>query len=372
MKILLFTQHIFPLQTPRAFRSWELILELCKQGHDVHVYAVLGKNDYSDILSKYPNLHLNTIPLNFTVVPFTSDGFPKRPLIDKVLGKLLGKYFAFPIIEFVKRIPQIISKGVQYDALISIADPHPIHWGCALAKEKFPQHFPKVWIADCGDPFMYNDTTKEYPKYFSYFEKKFSALCDFITVPVKEAVLAYYPEYRSKIKVIPQGFDFELNTIIPQPKNAIPHFAYAGMFYPDIRNPKQFLQCLLEISTPFVFHIYTPYTNLIQEYIEEFGNKIQIHKTIPRQELLEVLKQMDFVVNLENSNSPNQLPSKLIDYAIAQKPILSIQPQNPNRSNIKAFLAGDYQDALIVPDTERFHITHVAKNFIHLIQTTSV
>ena len=48
MKVVIISQHIFPMQTPRAHRTTELIIELAKRGYDVTVYAVLGKYDYTE------------------------------------------------------------------------------------------------------------------------------------------------------------------------------------------------------------------------------------------------------------------------------------------------------------------------------------
>ena len=367
MEILVITQHIFPLQTPRSFRSTELIKELSQQGHNVTCYAVLGKYNYTEFLSQNPNLKLKNISLKYTLQPFTSDGIPNRPLIDKVLGKLLGTYLFFPYIEFVKRIPEIIQNENQFDLVISIADPHPIHWGTAKAKEKFPNKFPKTWIADCGDPFMDNGNSN-YPSYFATFEKKFCALADKITVPVTEAIQGYYPEFRNKIHIIPQGFQFDLNPQNTYVPNAIPQFAFTGMFYKDIRNPKYLLQYLTTLSQNFVFHIYTPYTDLIDEFKNQLGEKLKIHAIIPREKLLIELQKMDFVINLENTNSPNQIPSKLIDYAIVQKPILSLNPQHIDKQKLQEFLQGNYQQQFIVENIEQYHISNVVQKFIELVR----
>ena len=366
MKILVITQHIFPLQTPRSFRSTELIKEFANQGHEVTCYAVLGKYNYTNFLESNPNITLKNIPLKYSLVPFTSDGIPKRPLVDKVLGKVLGKYLFFPYIEFVKRIPEIIKKEQKFDLLISIADPHPIHWGCAQAKIKYPRQFPTKWIADCGDPFMDNGRAN-YPFYFAKWEKKFCALADKITVPVHEAIQGYYSEFRGKIAVIPQGFNFNLDKGSDFVPNSIPQFAFTGMFYKDIRNPYQFLNCLCSIPQDFVFHIYTPYTDLIEEFIPKLGCKIKIHPVIPRKNLLIELKKMDFVVNLANVQSPNQIPSKLIDYAIVQKPILNVHPNEVDKKVILEFLNGDYRNALVVDNVEQYHIKNVVKKFINLV-----
>ncbi len=367
MKILVITQHIFPIQTPRSIRSTELIQELARRGHEVTVYAVLGKYDYSDFKNKY-GIKVKNIPIKWELHPYNSDGINNRTFIDKVLGKLLYK-FEFPLFEFYYRVPEIIKNEEQYDVLISIADPHHIHWGCTKAKKEFPNKFPKTWIADCGDPFMKNGKSQKHLNFFAKYEHLFCQECSYITVPIQQAVEAYYPEYKEKFRVIPQGFNFDLNNLKrKEVQNPIPTFAYAGMFYSDIRNPKLFLDYLCTIDKPFKFIVFTRYDNLIKEYKEKLGAKLEIRNSIPRKDLIEELKTMDFLVNLKNENGPNQLPSKLIDYGITRRPVLNINPSNPNKTIIDEFMNDDYSHELKIDNIEQYHISNVTSLFENLFK----
>ena len=362
MKILVVTQHIFPIQTPRSIRSTELIKELARRGHDVTVYAVLGKYDYRSF-QQQTGIRVKNIPIKWEKSPYNSDGSNNRTFIDKVASHLLNR-LEFPLFEFYFRIAEIIKHEERFDALISIAAPHHIHWGCAKAKIESPDSFPKIWIADCGDPFMKNGQAKEHLKFFAKYEHSFCKNCDYITVPVKEAIEAYYPDYRKKIKVIPQGFDFDLENIARKPvHNDIPTFAFAGMFYPDIRNPKPFLDYLATIDKDFRFIVYTRYTDLLIGHQSLLKDKLVIKAPIQRLELIEELKKMDFLVNIKNINSPNRIPSKLIDYGIANRPILDINPQGIDTQAIDQFLSGDYSKELVIKDIEKYHIKNVVAQF---------
>lgn len=367
MKILIVSQHIYPMQTPRAHRTTELAKELARQGNEVTVYAVLGKYDYSYFEKEY-GISVRNIKLKWQYHPYSSDGDNKRYLIDKLFGKLFSYYFEFPNIEFAYILKSILKNDLSYDAIISIADPHHIHWGIANLKDSLPNTFPKVWIADCGDPFMSNNKTKEHRRYFEKQERHFCSACNYITVPHSDAIEAYYEDYRKKIHIIPQGFNFELNSINTEPKNEVPTFAYAGMFIKDIRNPKSFLKILNEISLDFRFIIYTPYTDLIDPYIGEMGTKVIVKKPIKRDRLLDELKKMDFLINIENYNAPEALPSKVIDYAIAGRPILSFNQENITKEEIIKFLNKDYSSRYSVDDLHQYHISNVAKKFIKLIK----
>ena len=368
MRILVITQHIFPIQTPRSIRSTELIKELARRGHEVTVYAVLGKYDYSNFEYEY-GIKVKNIPIHWELSPTCSDGPAKRNFIDKISGRLFRK-FEFPLFEFYHRIPKIIANEIQYDVLISIAVPHHIHWGCANAKKKYPEKFPKCWVADCGDPFMKNGKTKEHLPRYAKYERFFCEECDYITVPIENAKEAYYPEYRNKIRVIPQGFDFDLDTV-GQKKvtNEVPTFAFAGMFYPDIRNPKLFLDYLCSINRDFLFYVYTRFDNLLVDYKDRLKGKLIIKNPVPRKDLIDIMSGMDFLVNISNVNSPNQLPSKLIDYGIAGRPIMDVNPQNPDKKQIDAFMNGDYSSALKIENLEDYHIRNVVSKFEELFNS---
>ena len=114
MRIIVVTQHIFPIQSPRAIRSTELIKELARRGHSVTVYAVLGKYDYSDFQQK-TGIVVKQIPIRWELFPNNSDGSGRRAFIDRVLGRLFRK-FEFPFFEFYFRIPKLLKKETDFDA----------------------------------------------------------------------------------------------------------------------------------------------------------------------------------------------------------------------------------------------------------------
>ena len=354
------------MQTPRAHRTTELMIELSKRGHEVVTYAVLGEYDYS-AFEKETGVKVKPIPMKWQITPYSSDLITKRSFIDKVLGKLLKKNFEFPEIEFKYRMEDVIKSEDDVDLLISIADPHHIHWGVARAKKALGSKFPTKWIADCGDPFMMNNETKDHLLKFEKQERLFCESANFITVPVEKAPYFYYPEYREKFHIISQGFRFELPTKNSySPINNIPTFVFAGTFLADIRNPKKLLDFLVAYDKPFKFVIYTKYTELIDPYMKVLGDKLEIRDQVSRNELISELKKMDFLLNIENLNSPGQTPSKLIDYSIANRPILSVSPDNPDFDMVRAFLSGDYSKAFEVDNLDQFKIENVVDKFLAL------
>lgn len=367
MKILVISQHLFPIQTPRAHRTTELVKELSRQGHKVTLYAVLGNYNYEKFCKEF-NIKLKRIPVKWQIIPYTSDGNGKRHFVDKVLGKLLGKLFEFPYVEFLFRIPQLIRNEAEYDALISISDPHQIHWGCARAKKKYPDKYPKKWIAESGDPFMDNGQSNAHLSIFGKFEKQFCSLCDFLTVPIEQAKAGYYKEFREKIRVIPQGFNFTLPIEKRTVHNDPITFAYAGIFNKSYRDPSNFLNYLIDKQYVFRFIVYTPFTDLISGFKDKLGDQLEIRAIVPREILLQELGNMDFLLNIENMNCPNQLPSKLIDYSLTGRPIMSINPDDVDKNKVDEFFQQNYSNEFIVENIEQYQISNVATKFVDLIK----
>jgi len=366
-KICIISQAIFPADQPRAFRATELAKELARKGYDVVLYAVLGVFDYSSFEKEF-NIKVKNIG-KMWFATLNSDNNERRNFIDKVLGKLLHRLIEYPNIEFMFRMPGILRKEKNIYLLISSAHPHPIHWGCAAARSFFQKKFPQIWIADCGDPYMGNKFFKKKPLfYFRYLEEWFCAKADYITIPIEGAKDGYYPKFHDKVKIIPQGFQFndiDINTC--PPNNQVPTFAYAGVFYKGFRDPSIFLQYLTTIKRPFKFIIYTQNQSIIKPYLSLLYGRIEVRQYIPRNELLKILSNMDFLINIENGTLVHS-PSKLIDYAIAKRPILSFSPDVVPRTAFEEFLNGNYAQQFVVKDVDQYRIESIAERFISLMK----
>jgi hypothetical protein len=270
--------------------------------------------------------------------------------------------FEYPAIEDMFRVKRALMNEDNYDLLISIAVPYPVHWGVAWSRTK-KHPIAKLWISDCGDPFMGN-VTDSYRKlfYFKYVEKWWGRKTDLISIPVETARSAYYKEFQPKIIIIPQGLRFDdINLKDTYTGNTVPTFAYTGMFIPGIRDPRKFLDHLLTLHQDFRFHVYTKDRNLVEAYKDILRDKLIIKDYIPRKDLLKELASMDFLVNFDN-NTSKQVPSKLIDYKLTGRPVLNITAQ-PNQKFISEFFSGDYKNALKIGDISQYDIKNVAQQF---------
>lgn len=359
-KILIASVSFYPRISPRSFRATEIAKEFAKQGHSVTVLTDMQNFDYTEFRKTH----------NIEILDFAKERWPEikgAGLVGKLIRFILNYFILYPDIKLAFLLRNKLATLRGFDLLISIAVPYPVHWGVALSNNSNNNLF-NTWIADCGDPFMGNKETKlGHPFYFHFVEKWFCKKPNFLTVPIKEAIGAFPQICRHKIRVIPQGFNFEEVRISGQTvQNSYPHFSYAGLLSRDIRDPSEFLEYLCSMTNlKFRFIVYTRNIDLIQPFKNRLGDKLEIRDYIPREILLKELARMDFLVNIENINNV-QSPSKLIDYALIGKPILSISPNRFKAFIVDEFLNGNYTNQFIVPDLEIYNIKNVASQFLKL------
>ncbi|HEY5125427.1 MAG TPA: hypothetical protein VIK14_16975 [Ignavibacteria bacterium] len=339
--------------------------EFARQGHEVMILIHNHGYNYNAFAEKHNLIIKDYVKGKCKEIPRD-----KNALL-KYFGKALNYLFLYPNILLMPLLSRILKNENGFDLLISVAFPYPVHWGVAHAIQK-NKLLTKSWIADCGDPFMGDKQSKfKPPFYFRLVENWFCKKPDFITVPVPEAINAYPYFCRHKIKVIPQGFNFEEVKITPlENKNPFPVFAYAGSLIKGVRDPSQFLDFLSTQDKNFKFIIYTQSVSVVAPYLDKLGDKLEIRNFIPRDQLLSELGQVDFLINIENRENV-QSPSKLIDYALTQKPILSIKHNALNESIILEFLNNNYKNKLVIDGIEQYNIKNVVDKFIELTYLSS-
>jgi len=366
-KILIVTYYFHPQNTPRAFRATELANEFAKQGHQVTIITTKNNEEHSKLEKEFGYTIKDVGKLSFR--NFTISGNRIVSLLKRILNRILQLLFEYPQIELMFKIRKVLKNENAYDLLISIAVPHPIHWGVAWARTK--NHIiAKTWVADCGDPYM-GCKTDSFKKFFHFilFEKWFCRKADFISIPNRDHLSQYYKEFEPKIRFIPQGFRFENSKIYKgQIKNAVPTFCFAGVLLKVARNPSVLLNYLNGLNIDFKFILYTESRELLDIYVNKLGTKIEIRPYIIRDELLYNLSKMDFLVNIEFHKSvQSNSPSKLIDYAIVKRPILSLNMEDFDNKKVDEFLVGDYSRQLIINEIDRFKIENVTNEFIKLV-----
>lgn len=359
MKILIVSGFFEPESTPRAFRTTELAKELSRLGHEVTV-GIPEKGDDN-------NSFTDGLPINikhFKHYPIRRK-YIGNSFVDRTLFYFENWLADYPAFKSMREVERFARNESGYDLLITIAVPHFIHWAVGKLYEQ-GHKIAKTWVADCGDPYMLNKIGKKKPFYFKPLELRWCRECDYISVPIESDINHFYPQFRDKIKVIPQGFNIDdLKGVIETPQNDVVTFAYAGTFIKNVRDPRPLLDYLVTCDKNFRLIIYGPNNYLLDSYKEKLGDKFEIKGSLPRKELIKCLCKCDFLLNIDNGNA-GQRPSKLIDYALAGRPIMSITSSNLDTDKIDAFLRRDYSQQYVVENVSQYDIHNVAQQFLEL------
>lgn len=365
LKILIVTHWFYPRQVPRAFRAHGLYKELIKNNC---VDVVIGEwrtilydgESYSQKLDKYSN----KIDTKSTEI-FSNSRFVQ--IVKAITEYFVGERYLITGGRFVKSAIRLD----KYDAVISIGLPFYIHWLTANAIKAYKKRGGSIIsISDWGDPFV-GQTIKKIAPYFNKIQKRICDVFDYIVTPTEQAV-DYYLQYtdRKKIQVVPQGIDFDEVKVESYVKGTIPRFAYAGIFYEGIRSPEPLLEYLSSLEKDFIFTIYTIkhgniYQNIILKYEAIMGEKLVVHDMIPRLKCIRELSKNEFLINIENMTS-TQIPSKLLDYSLTGRPILSFKQNEIPKQKFEAFLNGIYDGELKI-DVTQFDIKNISDKFIKMI-----
>jgi hypothetical protein len=372
MNFLVISSWVFNVYSPRAIRTYELVREFLEKGH--HVTLVCHKiNVPEDILSRQ-----NLTIINIRVPRYQSIKLGKHILlriIERFCNRLLYWFFEYPMIQYYFIVRSALKRlhVYSYDALISIAQPYPLHWGIASFLRK--NSIAKLWIADCGDPYalVQNDTVRKM-FYFKWMEKWFMRKCDYITIPILEGIDFYYPEFHHKIVIIPQGLSFpeakpkgsQNNSPISTSKNKV-QIGYAGNITAYQKRAKHLFKALTGLTQDFHFTAFADNPKFYQENMSiEVFSKCSIYNRVDRMQMLTYLEDMDFLIYIPYEK-PGQRPFKLIDYTFLDKPILEYKADEWSVKILHQFMQGDFTYRYSGVKLEEHRIEVVAQSFIDLI-----
>lgn len=370
-KILVIGYSFFPENGPRAFRTYELVREFLARGFQVDL--ILPRKQVF-VEQPVEISHLNITYLgdanNYGKTKL-AESFSKKSWLRNVaraMYRFLNPFTnTFDYLFLVRK--ELEKRNMKYDILISISHPVVCHIGTALALKHNKQlRSTSLKIAEYSDPF-YLKTGPKMLFVYKYLDRWASRKFDFIVVPTEKAIPAYKKHvHPDRIKVIPQGFNFENIIVDEYVTNDVPNFAYAGVFYSKIRNPKKLFDFLEKLEMEYVFHLYTSLTNtdsmdVINEYTERLGSKLKMYYNVDRIELIRSLSRMDFLINVNNSSSL-QSPSKLIDYALSGRPVFHCDQNDFDALKFRNYLNGSYDSDHF--DLSLYDIKNVVNQFLAL------
>lgn len=368
MKIQIVTGHFYPQLHPRAFRANELALEFSRRGHNVTVTNCWTMTDFDyAVYAKENNLEIVNLGLTQTKSDISGKKamFSSEDKLSTILRFLKEYLLAGSIPMRANRIARNLAIKPNTDLVIALSTPFSCLWGLSKYMKKHGKHF--VAIADSGDPFYYS---KQYSKapWFKEIERNVYKGFDFLTIPTENAIPLYSPLIEEeKIKIIPQGFRMDNLKLYKGDYNGPVRIAYAGVFYRDIRNPEFLFRYLAQSKREFELYLFMrSRDSLIDEYMVKYPSlqgKIKV-SSLPHDKLLYELSRMHFLVNIENLSN-TQMPSKLIDYGMAGRPIFSCNEKTFSLEKLDQFMEGNYEGKLEI-DVERYNIKRIVEEYIEL------
>ena len=336
-KILMVSDACYPELSPRAFRTTELARELAREGHRVTLLI--------------PNRQV------FRDDPLQADGL-RVIFADGTVEGRGGSAVARRNKSIRRFIPKFAQRWILY----------------FYCHEFFAKYNPGIFrqlVALDEPPFRGDVAPNVFPAYYLIL-KCWGRRFDYFTIPVEKALDCYTPyKSRERIKIIPQGFDLTAVKRRPYEPNPQPTFAYAGRFYEWIRDPEFFFDFLETLDADFRFDLYINYLDpcfaeMIRQAQQRVRGRIVLREALPRERLIERLGAADFLINFDNTTS-NATPSKLIDYAMTGRPILSFNDRTFDPDGFRAALRGDYRAQVRGIDLSQYDIRNVAAQFIDLI-----
>ena len=374
--ILIVSNACYPELSPRAFRTTELVRELVRRGHRV---TLLLPNRETYRRNPLTGDGLQIVYSSSRLEPEKGTPTARR---NRKIRSLLPKFAQRAVLYFychelrAKYDPGLCERLSElsgpFDAVLSISYPAAVHLAVSRAMRRNAALRSAVTIAEFSDPPFRGDVARTvFPAYFLYL-KRWARQFDYFTIPVEKALPCYTPYIdRDRVRIIPQGFDLSTVRRLPYTPHAKPVFAYAGRFYERIRDPKFFFDFLATLDTDFRFDLYVNYLDpcfreMIREAQGRVTGEIALHDPLPREKLIERLSQADFVVNFDNATS-NATPSKLIDYAMSGRPILSFNERTFDPEGFHAALSGDYSAQVKGIDLSQYDIRRIADRFEELI-----
>lgn len=377
MNILIVTHSYAPDPRPRAFR-WTAIAEAwAAQGccvdvvttgrrggavHDqqsgVHVHRVgerlLGRFAHPPGNPNEPGDAGNTAPSRFrrTLMALA------KGLHDATWKNIYWPDYACLWYRPALREAKRLCRSRHYDGVITVSHPFTGHLVGRGLKKAFPG---LTWVADMGDPFSADSTVPSnnqtlYRGRNRRAEAAVLAECDAASVTVegcKNIFVEDFPVVPDKIHVIPPLLSLATDRsegTAPFEKNGSIDLVYLGVLYAAIRRPDAVLALFADlrrrmndVRLHFIGDI-QGCEDVFAGYPDLVGTSILRHDPVARSRVAATLAASDALINIGN-DTPHQLPSKLVEYVAAGRPILNVVTSETDTS--VAFLK-NYPRALTV------------------------
>lgn len=357
MNLLIITHSYAPDRTPRAFR-WSAIAEYwVAKGDRIDVVATGRDGDPALVVRNGVNVHrvgegamgkLRRLFGGKRTTPGAGRGFiaTSRASAAKVLYDATWRRVYWPDHAMLWYLPALaeakrLCRTHPYDGMITVSHPFTGHLVGLSLKREFPE---LRWIADIGDPFSLDGSVPfNNPALYRGLNKRVDAKVyqrsDAVSVTVegcRAALASAFPVSAGKTQVIPPLLSLTPScdaTDTPLGKNGTIDLVYLGVLYADIRPPDALLALFAAMharNDSLRLHFFGDIQDCgdaFARYRPLMNTAIFVHGAVPHETAGAIMSKADVLVNIGN-DTPFQLPSKLVEYASAGRPILNIGRAN--------------------------------------------
>ncbi len=336
MRILIVSPYFYPFENPRAHRWTSIAMEWARLGHTVDVLTSAKTTASESILSD----KIELFPVGQASLREWS-GNPDSVFRQKLLevGKWFFKLWVWPdssmywIKPAQKKIDKLLS-DYNYDLVVSVSLPFSSHLVVLPHQSK---HDFK-WIVDVGDPFIQNsdfliNNRFIYSKKNERTERQVMEAADVVCVTTDSLKAHYENRYELKsVRVIGPIASSKLPVAEKEKLEEGITIGYFGSLYDHVRTAevlRPFLDHLggLDLRNTIRLDFYGYYRQGVVDQIKKMGEKsgcsIRFYDWIEREKVIDYMSKKTFLLSLGN-NSNLQLPSKVIDYFAARRPIIHI------------------------------------------------
>ena len=241
-----------------------------------------------------------------------------------------------------------------HDAMVSVS---PTFTGMLVGRAARAARPELRWLLDYGDPFsLQEQAPPNNPALYAALNRRVerdvlarSDAISFTTQATAERYAAAFPEVAARLHVIPPLLSTADDGGEPMfERDGTERFVYVGTLYRGLREPAFMLDLFeaLCARTPgkrrelHLFGDTIAFADLLAERQQRLGGVLKVHGMVPRAVANRAVRDADVLVNIGN-DTRDQLPSKVVEYAAAGKPILNIAhgPEDSSAAFLRSYPA---------------------------------
>ena len=365
LTVLFLTYYYPPQKFPRSVQISHLVQYVCKD-FNVTVVTSEPENEGDPSLLRFTPLD-NVVyapKSNFTKIIERSKG-------HRIKKEILPDFQYLWHFDLFRKTCVLIADSSP-DVIITFGHPMSTHIAGLKLKQQFPDI--KKWLAHFSDPWVdnsfndYNAWTKCINTYYQDRVLKNADRLIFTSHETIDLVTQHYPEEVLKKSIcLPHIFNQDLYFHQADHRNEKITLRYIGNFYGN-RKPDSFLKALQLLSPEQRAQIRVECIGSSTESIQNIIGVSKLEDTVFTYPAVTYIKSLELmhsadillIIDAPTEKSPF-LPSKLIDYIGAEKPIFGITPPGTSQKLIEemGFLVADSRDILDISNK----LIHMMENF---------